>query len=78
MLRSLRSFRGSGRLGRCVPAPPFTHIFAVAGTLRVPLSQPPKRRKQPERYATLNPKILKKNDSTALHGGTKSLTICKF
>jgi len=27
------------------------HIFAVAGTLRVPLSQPQKRRIQPERYA---------------------------
>ncbi|GHU11166.1 hypothetical protein FACS1894151_10810 [Spirochaetia bacterium] len=30
----------------------FQHIFAVAGTLRVPLSQPQKRRIQPERYAT--------------------------
>jgi hypothetical protein len=29
----------------------FTHIFAVAGTLRVPLSQPQKRHIQPERYA---------------------------
>jgi len=28
----------------------FTHIFAVAGTLRVPLSQPQKRRIQPKRY----------------------------
>jgi hypothetical protein len=27
------------------------HIFAVAGTLRVPLSQPQKRHIQPERYA---------------------------
>ena len=26
------------------------HIFAVAGTLRVPLSQPQKRHIQPERY----------------------------
>jgi len=28
------------------------HIFAVAGTLRVPLSQPQNRRIQPERYTT--------------------------
>jgi hypothetical protein len=28
-----------------------THIFAVAGNLRFPLSQPQKRHKQPERYA---------------------------
>jgi len=27
------------------------HIFTVAGTLRVPLSQPQKRHIQPERYA---------------------------
>jgi hypothetical protein len=27
-----------------------THIFAVAGTLGVPLSQPQKRHIQPERY----------------------------
>jgi hypothetical protein len=38
-----------------IPTPPSTHIFAVAGTLRVPLSQPPKHRQtiglqQPERY----------------------------
>jgi len=31
----------------------FHHIFAVAGTLRVPLSQPQKRHIQPERYAPL-------------------------
>jgi len=29
----------------------FRHIFAVAGTLRVPLSQPQKRHIPPERYA---------------------------
>jgi len=29
------------------------HIFLVAGTLRVPLSQPQKRRIQPERYRPL-------------------------
>jgi hypothetical protein len=34
------------------------HIFAVAGTLRVPLSQPQKRRIQPERYAKLRPKFI--------------------
>jgi hypothetical protein len=31
----------------------FRHIFAVAGTLRVPLSQPQKRQLQPERYMPL-------------------------
>jgi hypothetical protein len=35
------------------------HIFAVAGTLRVPLSQPQKRRIQPERYAKWGLKFLK-------------------
>jgi len=30
----------------------FRHIFAVAGTLRVPLSQLQKRHIQPERYTT--------------------------
>jgi hypothetical protein len=40
------------------PTPHFTHIFAVAGTLRVPLSQPQKRRIQPERYATLGLKLV--------------------
>jgi hypothetical protein len=33
------------------------HIFAVAGMLRIPLSQPQKRHIQPERYAKYNPKI---------------------
>jgi hypothetical protein len=28
------------------------HIFAVAGMLRIPLSQPQKRHIQPERYTT--------------------------
>jgi hypothetical protein len=28
------------------------HIFTVAGMLRIPLSQPQKRRIQPERYVT--------------------------
>jgi hypothetical protein len=31
----------------------FRHIFAVAGNLRFPLSQPQKRHIQPERYAKL-------------------------
>jgi hypothetical protein len=35
---------------RFIPTPPSTHIFAVAGTLRVPLSQPQKRHIPPERY----------------------------
>jgi hypothetical protein len=36
---------------RSIPTPASTHIFAVAGTLRVPLSQPQKRHIPPERYA---------------------------
>jgi hypothetical protein len=35
------------------PTPAYTHIFAVAGTLRVPSSQPQKRHIQMERYAKL-------------------------
>jgi hypothetical protein len=37
-----------------------SHIFAVAGNLRFPLSQPQKHRIQPERYATFEPKFVKK------------------
>jgi len=33
------------------------HSFVVAGTLRVPLSQPQNRRIQPERYAKVWPKL---------------------
>jgi hypothetical protein len=44
-----------------IPTPASTHIFAVAGTLRVPLSQPQKRRIQPERYAQLQKKFFVKN-----------------
>jgi hypothetical protein len=33
------------------------HILAVAGTLRLPLSQPQKRHIQPERYAKIKKKI---------------------
>jgi hypothetical protein len=36
------------------------HIFAVAGNLRFPLSQPQKRHIQPERYVPLNPNIFRK------------------
>jgi hypothetical protein len=36
------------------------HIFAVAGTLRVPLSQPQKRHKQPARYVPFFECFLKK------------------
>jgi hypothetical protein len=36
------------------------HIFAVAGTLRVPLSQPQKRHIQPERYAPFCQKTFRK------------------
>jgi len=39
----------SGLRPLCIFTPPH---FAVAGTLRVPLSQPQKRRIQPKRYAT--------------------------
>ena len=42
--RPFGRLRGSVRLGHFVPTPHSTHIFAVAGTLRVPLSQPQKRR----------------------------------
>jgi hypothetical protein len=35
------------------------HIFAVAGNLRFPLSQPQKRHIQPERYAKLVEKLEK-------------------
>jgi hypothetical protein len=35
-----------------------SHIFAVAGTLRVPLSQPQKRQLQPERYVPVCIKIM--------------------
>jgi hypothetical protein len=35
------------------------HIFAVAGNLRVPLSQPQKRHIQPERYVQLRLSFLK-------------------
>jgi hypothetical protein len=35
-----------------------SHIFAVAGNLRFPLSQPPKRHIQPERYAKWRLKLI--------------------
>jgi hypothetical protein len=37
-----------------------THIFAVAGNLRFPLSQPQKRHIQPERYVQYALKYFKK------------------
>jgi hypothetical protein len=37
----------------------FRHIFAVAGTLRVPLSQPQKRHIPPERYVQWGLNFLK-------------------
>jgi hypothetical protein len=36
------------------------HIFAVAGNLRFPLSQPQKRHIQPERYVQFGLKLLEK------------------
>ena len=48
-LHSPRSLRSHGS---------FQHIFVVAGMLRIPLSQPQKRRIQPERYATSIPKTV--------------------
>jgi hypothetical protein len=36
------------------------HIFAVAGNLRFPLSQPQKRHIQPERYATFQNQTIDK------------------
>jgi hypothetical protein len=47
-------------LGHFVPTPHSTHIFAVAGTLRVPLSQPQKRHIQPERSAQFGPNLVDK------------------
>jgi hypothetical protein len=62
----LRAYGATGfrvaRSFRCAPFPlsdyrasdyqTYTHIFAAAGTHRVPLSQPQKRHIPPERYAT--------------------------
>jgi hypothetical protein len=53
---------GSVRLGRCAPTAHSAHIFAVAGNLRFPLSQPQKRRIPPERYAQFWQKVIKKFD----------------
>jgi hypothetical protein len=52
---------GSGfRYARSATPPTLrsTHIFAVAGNLRFPLSQPQKRHIQPERYVQLCLNIL--------------------
>jgi hypothetical protein len=40
------------------------HIFAVAGTLRVPLSQQQKRHLPPERYMPFALNLVKKNQKT--------------
>jgi hypothetical protein len=52
--------RGSVRLGRCAPTAYSTHIFAVAGNLRFPLSQLQKRHIQPERYVQYHTKFFVK------------------
>jgi len=51
MLRRLMAARATQKRSRACAlcAFLFRHIFAVAGTLRVPLSQPQKRHIQPER-----------------------------
>jgi hypothetical protein len=59
----LRAFGAAGfRLARSItsliPTPASTHIFAVAGTLRVPLSQPQKRHIPPGRYAKYPDKFI--------------------
>jgi len=52
MLRRLTAARATKKRSRANALCAFflRHIFAVAGTLRVPLSQPQKRHIQPERY----------------------------
>jgi hypothetical protein len=50
---ALFQFFFSTKQVRSIPTPKLRHIFAVAGTLLVPLSQPQKRRKQPKHYAPL-------------------------
>jgi hypothetical protein len=54
-------FRLARSFAALIPTPASTHIFAVAGTLRVPLSQPQKRHIQPERYAPFSKIDLTKN-----------------
>ena len=52
MLRRLTAARATKKPSRANALCGFflRHIFAVAGTLRIPLSQPQKRHIQPERY----------------------------
>jgi hypothetical protein len=62
----LRAFGATGlRLARSfallIPTSAYTHIFAAAGTLRVPLSQPQKRHIPPERYVTWHQIFLENN-----------------
>jgi hypothetical protein len=62
MLRRLTAARATKKPSRACALGGFflRHIFAVAGTLRVPLSQPQKRHIQPERYATLEKYFIEK------------------
>jgi hypothetical protein len=53
------------------------HIFAVAGNLRFPLSQPQKRHIQPERYAQLFFELVDKI-STTLYNKKKNNFIIKI
>jgi hypothetical protein len=46
-------FRSLGHFASLHSHAHYRHIFAVAGNLRFPLSQPQKRHIQPERYAKL-------------------------
>jgi hypothetical protein len=43
-----------------IPTQNLRHILSALQTLRVCLSGPPKRRKQPERYVQYTPKIIMK------------------
>jgi hypothetical protein len=54
-----KAARGSGWLGHCVPTPASTHTFAVAGMLRIPLSQPQKRQ-LPRTLCNIGAKLIKK------------------
>jgi hypothetical protein len=63
MLRSLRSLRGSVRLGRSATlhshgSAHFTHIFAALVLLRKPLFGLQKRHIQPERYVQFGLKFV--------------------
>jgi hypothetical protein len=53
-------FRLARSIATLIPTPASTHIFAAAGTLRVPLSQPQKRHIPPERYVQCPLNLFKK------------------